>query len=111
MQPVHTKDCDVVYKGPSQEIGDLWCKRIRPGVIRVTYEPNEIELELLKNGGRVQLTLMKEPIPPVMMEVVDADISQPIAPHGWKIDVDPGDKLPNTDEPEELPEPVKDEVI
>lgn len=87
MHPVRTEDCNIVYRGPDghPEIGDLWCHRVRPGVIRVTFEPDDIELELLKTGGRVQLTMMREPIAPIMMEVMDKDVTEPIGPHGWKI--------------------------
>lgn len=91
MHPVKTEDCNIVYKAPASmpECGDLWVHRVRPGVIRATYEPNEQELELLKAGGRVQLTLAHEPIPPIMMEVMDKEITESVAEHPWRIDKEP----------------------
>jgi hypothetical protein len=35
MKPVKHAGADVVYRGPTPDIGDLWCFRDRPGLIRV----------------------------------------------------------------------------
>lgn len=93
MQPVHTEDCNIVYKGPREDIGDLWCHRVRPGQIRITYEFTDEERAQLAEGARLQLYVLTEPIPPVALGLIDKADSEPVGPHGWKINKNPGDKL------------------
>lgn len=100
MKPVRTKDCDVVYKGPAQDIGDLWCHRVRPHIIETWWELDDEERAIIAAGGRILLGIYKEPIPPVGMGVVPAEESKPVGEHGWKIDVDPGDLLNKEIEPD-----------
>lgn len=86
MRPVRTEDATILYRAPKNmpDCGDLYCHRVRPGVIRSTWEPTPGELALLNEGGRVQLTLAHEPIPPIMLEVMDKDITEPVAEHPWR---------------------------
>lgn len=93
MNPVKTEDCDVLYKGPRPDIGDLWVHRIQGVGVRSTWELTEEELDLLKEGGRLSLTIMKEPIPPIVLKVVSQEESQPVGEHGWKVDLEPGDNI------------------
>lgn len=51
-RPVRTGWMDVVYHGPTAEIGDLWCARERPGEIHSVWEPTEQERALLTLPGR-----------------------------------------------------------
>lgn len=102
MKPVYTEDCNVIYKGPREDIGDLHCMRVSPGVIRVTYEFEDTEeLKTILEGGRIQLFIMREPIPPVAMAVVAKEDSEPIAEHGWKTDLKPGDKINKAEKEED----------
>lgn len=91
MRPVRTEDATVVYKAPPTmpECGDLYVHRVRPGVIRSTWEPNDQEREILAAGGRIQLTLAHEPIPPIMLEVMAKEVTEPVGDHPWRVDKDP----------------------
>lgn len=73
MEPVKTRACNIVYKGPSEEIGDLSCRRVAPGEIASYWHPSPDELNVLRQGGHVELTILGEPIPPVAVNVVPAD--------------------------------------
>jgi hypothetical protein len=75
---------NLVYRGHGL-VGDLWCYRHEPGVITSVFEPTSIELAELNRGGRVRLTLMTEPIPPISLDVLSAEDSEPIAPHHYKV--------------------------
>lgn len=88
MEPVRTADANVVYKAPKSmpECGDLWVRRLRPGVVRCTWEPTDGERKLIAEGGRIQLTLAHEPIPPIIVEVMSKDVTEPVGPHGFRID-------------------------
>lgn len=101
MRPCRVAQSNVVYKGPSPDIGDLWCERIRPGEIRTVWELTDEERITLLKGGRIVLTIMGEPISPVHLRVGSEEETHPIAQHGWKIDKEPGDKLNQWPEDEE----------
>jgi hypothetical protein len=85
MKPVRHADADVVYRGPTPEIGDLWCMRERPGVIVVVYEFDDQDRERIAAGGRIMLGIHIEPIPPVSMQVIDEGMCRPVAEHPWKV--------------------------
>lgn len=78
MKPVRTKTTEMVYRGPTEEIGDLWTHRVRPGEIESFWRPDAGELEILNAGGVVELSLYNEPIPPIGMRVVSAEHAQVI---------------------------------
>lgn len=84
MRPVKHAGSNLVYRGPTDDIGDLWCQRIRPGEIRVVYELDDQDRELIAGGGRVELVMLNEPIPPVAMKVLPECVLRPVGEHGWK---------------------------
>jgi hypothetical protein len=75
---------DVVYRGMTPEVGDLWVHRIEPGQIMGVWEPDEEERAVLAAGGRVAIAVMTEPIPPLAVYVLTAEDSEPVAPHPYK---------------------------
>ena len=84
MRPVRHAGSNVVYRGPTEDIGDLWCQRVKPGEIRVVYELDDQDREQIAAGGSVELAMYCEPIPPVSMLVLPAGMCEPVGPHGWK---------------------------
>jgi hypothetical protein len=93
VRPVKTEITDVVYRGPSPDIGDLWVHRVEPGVIMSVWEPSVQERELMAQGGRVVLWIHTEPIPPIALEIRDDYFTQPVAEHPYKV-------IPELDDPE-----------
>lgn len=84
MRPVKHADADVVYRGPTPEIGDLWCMRERPGLIVVVYELDDADRARIAAGGRIMLGIHNEPIPPISMQTIDEEHYRPVAEHPWK---------------------------
>lgn len=78
MKPVRHAGSNLVYRGPTPDIGDLWCQRSRPHEIRVVYEFTDDERALIAAGGRVELAMYYEPIPPISMVVLPEGMCQPI---------------------------------
>jgi hypothetical protein len=70
MRPVNNERTTLVYQGPTPEIGDLACERVRPGVIRSFWALSVEELEKLAAGGVVELVILGEPIPPVSLNAL-----------------------------------------
>ncbi len=99
MKPVKFDGAEIVYRGPSEEIGDLWCERLRPGLIKSVWDFTDAEREIIANGGRVELLLFNEPIPPISLNVLTAEQSTPVGEHGWK-----GQRVGPVD-PDDDPEP------
>ncbi len=93
MKPVKHEAAEVCYRGPSPDIGDLWCQRIRPGMILVVYELDDLDRAAIADGGRVVLVMHTEPIPPISMAVHVEEEFRPVAEHGWK-------NIPELDDPE-----------
>ncbi len=93
MRPVKHEGADVVYRGTSPEIGDLWCMREQPGVILVVYELDDQDRAQIAAGGRIMLGICTEPIPPVSMQVIDEGMCRPVAEHPFKA-------IPELDDPE-----------
>jgi hypothetical protein len=89
VRPVRIASSDVVYRGPTDEIGDLWCRRLVPGTIESVWEPDEGERQILAAGGRVLLVLHSEPIPPVSMMVLDDEACRPVGEHPFKVESEP----------------------
>ncbi|MFL5954770.1 MAG: hypothetical protein ACJ76I_11760 [Gaiellaceae bacterium] len=89
MKPVRVASSNAVYRGPNDAIGDLWCERVAPGHILVVYEPDDDERAILAAGGRVELALFNEPIPPISIGVVDAEASASVGEHGFRIPIQP----------------------
>lgn len=70
MKPVSTKDDNMTYKGPTPDIGDLPCHRVRPGFILSEWDLTKAERIAIARGGRIELGIHSEPIPPVQLSVV-----------------------------------------
>jgi hypothetical protein len=85
VKPVRTAWTEMVYRGPSADVGDLWCHRVRPGEIMSVWEPTDQERALLADGGRVVLSLLSEPIPPIAIWVQSDEHTAPVAEHGYKV--------------------------
>lgn len=77
MKPVRTASSNLVYTGPTPEIGDLHCERLSPGVIRSVWWFSDYERERIAAGANLSLTVMGEPIPPVSLHLIaDAGIGE-----------------------------------
>ena len=73
MKPIKTATTGIVYRGPTPEIGDLWCERVQRGEIRSFWKPSEEELTVLNDGGCIQLDVLTEPLPPLAVNVSTAE--------------------------------------
>jgi hypothetical protein len=77
MKPVRTASSNLVYVGPTPEIGDLHCERIQPGMIRSVWWFTPQEREEIANGANLSLTILTEPIPPVSLHLIgDAGVGE-----------------------------------
>lgn len=85
MKGIRTIWTEMVYRGPTPEIGDLWCHRSEPGIIASVWEPDEEERKMLAEGGRVVLHLFTEPIPPIMMKVMSDEDTKPYGKTNFKV--------------------------
>lgn len=96
MKPVRHAGSNVIYRGPAPGIGDLWCQRVQPGEVRVVYELDDADRELIAKAGRIELAMFSEPIPPVSMVVLPAGLCEPVGEHGCKAQTldDAPDRLP-----------------
>lgn len=70
MDPVETSGTNLTYRGNGDDVGDLPCVRLEPGVIASFWRPTPEELEELNRGGVFRVTVMTEPIPPFAVEVL-----------------------------------------
>lgn len=70
MRPVRTASSNMVYVGPTPEIGDLHCERIEPGMIRSVWWFTPKERESIAAGANLSLTILGEPIPPVSLHLI-----------------------------------------
>lgn len=86
MRPVRTGAANVVYRGPTDEIGDLWVQRVHPGQVRAVFDLDDVERALIAQGGRVELAIHSEPMPPVSLVVLPEAASRPVAEHPFKVD-------------------------
>ncbi len=68
MEPVKRSTHNLVYRGPTPDVGDLSCER-RDGGIYSHWRPSKADLDILAQGGVVNLGLFAEPIPPISMGV------------------------------------------
>lgn len=71
MKPVRTASSNVVYVGPTPDIGDLHCERLRPGHIRSVWYLSQAERDYIAAGGNIELDILTEPIPPVALNVTE----------------------------------------
>jgi hypothetical protein len=84
MHPIKHGSSNLVYRGPTPDIGDLWVQRVRQHEIRVVYDLDDHDRELIAAGGRIELAMYFEPIPPISMVVLPEGLCQPVGEHGWK---------------------------
>lgn len=84
MKPVRHAASNLVYRGPAPGIGDLWTQRVKVGEVRVVYEFTDEERAIVAAGGRVELTMLSEPIPPISMNVLPETMCRPVGEHGWQ---------------------------
>lgn len=73
MKPVRTAESNMVYVGPTPEIGDLHCERLQPGMIRSVWWFTPQEREAIAKGANLSLTILGEPIPPVSLHLIASD--------------------------------------
>lgn len=85
MQPIKTPQSNFVYKGPTPHVVDLPCEKsketicvdaaiIEVSVVYSVWEFTDEERESIARGGNVKLGIMgAEPIPPVLLFVVDEE--------------------------------------
>lgn len=85
MRPVRTGASNDVYRGPSPDVGDLWVQRVRPGEIRSVWELDDDERRLIADGGRIELAIFNEPIPPVSLIVLPEATCRPTAENPHRI--------------------------
>jgi hypothetical protein len=69
MKPVRTADSNMVYRGPSPEVQDLHCERIRLGEISSVWWLTPAERDAIAGGANIELRIMTEPIPPTWIGV------------------------------------------
>lgn len=60
---------NLVYCGPTPDVGDLPCQRLRPGAILSVWELTPEERIAIAEGADIELTILIEPIPPVSLAV------------------------------------------
>lgn len=78
MKPVRTASSNFTYLGPTPDVGDLPCQRVRPGEIRSVWELSELERDMVAAGGRIELAIYAEPIPPVSLTVLPHAVGRPV---------------------------------
>lgn len=61
----------MTYLGPSPDVGDLPCRRERPGLVYSTWEFTPEERIAIAEGSNLLLGIWTEPIPPVSLALSD----------------------------------------
>lgn len=78
MQAIENERTQVTYHGNGDDIGDLYCERVRPGMIRSFWKPTGQEITTLIEGGYIELLIWNEPIPPISINAITrSQASQP----------------------------------
>ncbi len=96
MKGIRTPITELVYRGPTPDIGDLWCHREEFGVIMSVWEPSDEERQLIAEGGNIVLWIHTEPIPPVALSVWNDDDAKPVGEFQFKV-------IPELDDKERKP--------
>lgn len=60
---------NLVYRGPTPDVGDLPCQRVQPGMILSVWELTHEERIAIAEGADIELVILTEPIPPVSLAV------------------------------------------
>lgn len=84
MLPVRHAGSNAVYSIDDGSIGDLWVERVKPGEIQVVFEFDDHDRQAIAQGARMTLVLLSEPIPPILVTVLEPGMCEPVAEHGWK---------------------------
>lgn len=71
MRPVRTARSNLVYVGPTPDIGDLHCQRLEIGRVRSIWHLSQAERQAVAAGADIALDVLQEPHPPVALSVVD----------------------------------------
>lgn len=69
MKPRSFESQNLVYRGPTPDVGDLPCERVTPGLIRSVWELTPEERMAIAEGADIELLIHTEPIPPVRLAV------------------------------------------
>lgn len=85
MNPIKFGEANHVYRGPTPDVGDLWCYIPEPGMVCTVWELTDEERALIAAGGRIELVIHNEPIPPVALGVLPEDESRPVGEHPFKV--------------------------
>lgn len=86
MHPIKFGAADVVYRGPTPEIGDLWVYRLEPGHVEAVFELDDHDRELIAAGGRIRIGILTEPMPPISLQVINEGECHPVDEHPFKLD-------------------------
>jgi hypothetical protein len=70
VRPVRTASSNMVYVGPTPDIGDLHCERLQPGLIRSVWWFTPTERASIAAGANLSLTILTEPIPPISLHLI-----------------------------------------
>jgi hypothetical protein len=69
MRPIRIDLTNHTYHGPTLDIADLPCRRVRPGLIASWWRPDEADRAAIAAGADILLQISAEPIPPVSVGV------------------------------------------
>lgn len=94
-KPIKHPEENVLYKGPTPDIGDLSCYRSRPGLILSEWDLSIAERIAIMRGANIELGIYTEPIPPVSIAIVkrvgEDQALEYVDEHGPFRAVEPGD--------------------
>lgn len=77
-EPVRTRRSNIVYRGPTPDIGDAWAQST-PQMVYISWQLTDEERAAVAAGGLVRLGVMQKPIPPVSLDI---DPDPPLGPDG-----------------------------
>lgn len=75
MRPIKHNGSNFVYRGPSDDIGDLWVHRDGRGGVFAVYEFTDRERELIAAGAHIEFGIYQEPMPPISARVTNVDLT------------------------------------
>lgn len=68
MEPIRTARSNIVYIGPSPDVGDAWTES-EPGTAWLVWEPTEEERAAIAGGANLRLGVHQHPMPPVSLGI------------------------------------------
>lgn len=79
MYAIENERTQVMYRGNGKDIADLSCERVQRGLIRSFWKPSDEEIQILKDGGYIELLIWNEPIPPISITAITvANAKEPV---------------------------------